>query len=199
MNETTFIQFSGWSAIVNGISSIASTATLILMFIVAGFFGPVNDAISVVWALAFIPLAVLFYQLHQPVNAPLSLLAAVSGIAAMLVFAVTQTLLVVRVVSFEQSLGLVLFMGAVIGVWALLNGFLASSGGTLPPAMTWLMIVFGASFVLTAIGWYQAGQQHPLVMAGFLIGAVTGPVWAIWLGRMLLIAELAASLPRIVD
>ena len=159
MNETTFLQFAGWSAVINGVASLISTVTLILMFTVAAFFGPVNDAVSVVWVLAFVPLAFLFYRLHQPVNGPLSLLTAVVGIAAMLIFAVAQMLLVLRVVGFEQSLGVVLSMGAVIGLWALVNGFLARSGGTLPSAMVWLLIIFGASFVLTAVGWYQAGSS----------------------------------------
>lgn len=190
MNESTFIQFAGWSALINGITSIASTITLVLMFTVAGFFGPINDAISVIWVLAFIPLAVLFYRLHQPVNAPLALTVTVVGIAAMLVFAVTQLLLTIGAVGFEQTLGLVLSMGAVVGLWALLNGFMARSGNTLPSAMTWLIIIFGVSFMITAVGWYQSGPQNPLVAIGFLIGAIAGPVWAIWLGRMLLIADL---------
>ena len=194
MNETAFTQLAGWSAVVNGVTSIASTVTLVLMFSVAGFFGPVNDAISVVWGLTFIPLAFLFYRLHQPVNAPLNLITAVVGIAAMLVFSVTQTFLVLRVVTFEQSMGLVLSMGAIIGLWALLNGILARSGGTIPGGMTWLLIIFGLSFMITALGWYQSGPQNPLVAAGFLIGAIAGPVWAIWLGKMLLMSDVAALL-----
>ena len=167
MNETTFTQLAGWSAVINGLTSIASTITLILMFAVAAFFGPVNDAISVVWGLTFIPLAFLFYRLHQPLNAPLSLFAAVVGVAAMLIFSAAQMLLVLRMVSFEQSMGLVLSMGAVIGLWALLNGILARSGGTLPGGMAWLLIIFGLSFLITAVGWYQSGPQNPLVAAGF--------------------------------
>jgi hypothetical protein len=196
MNETTFFQIAGWSAVINGITSIASTVTLILMFTVAAFFGPVNDAISVIWCLTFIPIAVLFYRLHQPVNATLGLVAAVAGIAAMMVFAVAQMLLVLRVVTFEQSLGLVLSMGAVIGLWGLLNGIIARSGGTLPPAMIWLLIVFGISYMITAVGWYQSGPENPLVATGFLIGAIAGPVWAIWLGKIILNAEFGM---RIVE
>jgi hypothetical protein len=85
-------------------------------------------------------------------------------------------------------------MGAVTGLWAFINGWLARGGATLPGAMTWLLIIFGASYMLTAVGWYMAGQENPLVMIGFLIGAVAGPIWAIWLGRLLLAADFAASL-----
>jgi MFS family permease len=194
MTDITFIQLSGWSAVINGLTSIASTVTLMLMFAVAPFFGPVNDGISVFWCLSFIPLAFLFHRLNQPVNPTLSLAAAVIGIGAMLVFAVAQMMLVLRIVTFEQSLGVVLGMGAVVGLWALVNGWLARQGGALPSAMTWLLIIFGVSFMLTAVGWYMAGQENPLVMAGFLIGAVAGPTWAIWLGRLLLAADIAAPL-----
>jgi hypothetical protein len=194
MNGTTFFQIVGWSAVINGVTSIASTITLILMFAVAPFFGPLNDAISVVWGLTFIPLAFLFYRLHQPLNAPLSLIAVVAGVSAMLVFSVAQMLLVLGVVSFEQSMGLVLSMGAIIGLWALLNGILARSGGTLPGGMVWLLIIFGLSFMITAVGWYQSGPQNPLVAAGFLIGAIAGPIWAIWLGSMLLISDFGLQI-----
>ena len=194
MNDLPFIQFSGWSAVINGLTSIASTVTLMLMFAVAPFFGPLNDAISVIWCLSFIPLALLFYRLNQPVNTPLSLTAAVIGISAMIIFAVAQMMLVLRIVTFEQSLGVVLSMGAVTGLWAFINGWLARGGATLTGAMTWLLIIFGASYMLTAVGWYMAGQENPLVMIGFLIGAVAGPIWAIWLGRLLLAADFAASL-----
>jgi MFS family permease len=193
MNEAHFIQISGWSAVINGLTSIASTVTLMLMFAVAPFFGPVNDGISIIWCLSFIPLAVLFYRLNLPVNPLLSLAAAVVGIAAMAIFAIAQTMLVLRIVTFEQSLGLVLTMGAVIGLWALVNGWLARGGGMLPGAMTWLLIIYGVSFMLTAVGWYMAGQENPLVIIGFLIGAVIGPIWTIWLGRILLGADFAAS------
>ncbi len=196
MNETTLIQFAGWSAVINGITSIASTLTLILMFAVAAFFGPLNDAISVIWVLSFIPLALFLHQLHRPINAPLSLISAVAGVGAMLVFAVAQMLLVLRVVRFEQSIGLILVMGAVIGLWAMVNGFLSRSGQTVPATMSWLLIIFGASYIFTAIGWNAAGQQHPLVMIGFLIGAIAGPIWAIWLGRLLLAADVGL---RIVE
>ncbi|MFN2137814.1 MAG: hypothetical protein ACK2UK_17800 [Candidatus Promineifilaceae bacterium] len=192
MNETTFVQLSGWSAVINGLTSIASTLTLLLMFAVAPFFGPVNDAISVIWCLSFIPLAILFYRLQQPANPSLSLATAVVGIAAMLVFAVAQMMLVLRLVTFEQSLAVVLAMGAIVGLWALINGWLARQGGTLPPAMAWMLIIFGASFMLTAVGWYRSGQENPLVMIGFLIGAIAGPIWAIWLGRLLLLADFGA-------
>ena len=66
MNESA-IRFFGWTAYANGILLIANMVTIVLMFAVSFSWGPVNDALSVVWMLSFLPLALLFYRLNQPV------------------------------------------------------------------------------------------------------------------------------------
>jgi hypothetical protein len=57
---------------------------------------------------------------------------------------------------------------------------------TLPAGLTWLMVVFGLGYLLSALGIWLGGQQHPLAAGGYLLSVLTGPVWAIWLGRLLL-------------
>jgi hypothetical protein len=165
-----------------------------VFFAVGGFWGRLNDSVSVLWALSFIPLAIVLYRVNTPVNGPASLLAAVIGIAAMLVFAVLQSLLVMKQVTFDQTVAAVLTMTGIIGLSLVFNGLLARAGETLPAGLVWLTLAFGLGFVIGGIGFWVGGPQHPLAMAGFLVTALIGPVWVILLGRLLLNGSLYAQL-----
>jgi hypothetical protein len=182
----TFMRFAGWTAYANAGLTIANIVTIMIFFSAGGFWGRLNDGVSVLWALSFIPLAIVLYRVNTPVNGPASLLAAVIGIAAMLVFAVLQILLVMKQVTFEQTVATVLTTTGIIGLSLVLNGLLARAGETLPAGLVWLTLAFGLGFVLGGIGFWIGGPQHPLAMVGFLVTALIGPVWAIWLGRLLL-------------
>lgn len=185
MNES-FIRLSGWLAYANAVLSIAGFVTLVGFFIIGGILGPVNDAISVLWALTFVPLLLLLYQLNRPVNQPVSLAVAIAGIAAALGFALLQSLLVLGIVRFEQTFMAVVTLGSIIGLAILIGGLMARGGQTLPSGLTWMFIAYGLGYALSALGIWLGGQEHPLAASGYLIGAIAGPIWAIWLGRLLL-------------
>ena len=182
----SFMRFAGWTAYANAGLTVANMVTIMVFFAAGGFWGRLNDSVSVLWALSFIPLAIVLFRVNTPVNGPASLLAAVIGIAAMLVFAVLQILLVMKQVTFEQTVAAVLTMTGIIGLSLVFNGLLARAGETLPAGLVWLTLVFGLGFVLGGIGFWIGNQQHPLAMVGFLVTALIGPVWAIWFGRLLL-------------
>jgi hypothetical protein len=196
MNES-FTRFAGWTAYANAALSIGILITLVAMFAIDDSWGTVNDAISVFWALSFLSLMVMLYRLNAPDNASLSLAApnlaiAIVGIAAMVAFAVLQSLLVLDLVSFEQTFSAVVTLGTVFGITVALNGLLARGSQTLPSGLTKVMIAFGVSYVLSAVGFLLGGWQNPLAGTGYLIGAITGPIWAIWLGRLLLDGRVLA-------
>ena len=182
----SFVRLAGWTAYVNAGITIANIVTIMIFFAVGGFWGPLNDGISVLWGLSFIPLVMVLYRLNAPVNTQLSLLAAVIGTGAMITFAVLQTLLVLGQVSFEQTAAAILSLTGVLGISLVINFLLARSGETLPAGLLWLTLALGLGFIFGGIGFWAGGQQNPLAMVGFLITAVIGPVWAIWLGRLLL-------------
>ena len=186
MNEPSFLRMAGWSALINGVSSLAIALTLILLFTAGGFWGQVNDTISVVWVLTFLPLVWVFHHMHRPFAASVSLAAAVAAAAAVLLFASLQSLLVQGTVTFEQTIGAVVALGAVIGLWLMVNGLISLVALSLPSPLAWLTVAFGAGYVLSAIGFALGGQQHPLSAIGYLVGTVAGIVWAFWLGRLLL-------------
>lgn len=110
----SFMLLAGWIAYANAGLTIANIVTIMIFFAVGGFWGRLNDGVSVLWALSFISLLVALYRLNTPVNGPVSLLAAAIGIAAMLIFAALQILLVMKQVTFEQTVAVILSMTGVL-------------------------------------------------------------------------------------
>jgi hypothetical protein len=194
MSETMLFRLAGWSAYFNAAVFLLSLVALMLFFSIGGFWGRVNDSLSIIWMLSYIPLAVAFYQINRSVNPPLSLAGSIIGISAMLVFAVLQILLVLGLVRFEQTFSAVLSMTALVGLFVLIHALLARAGHTLPPGLTWVMIIYGIASMVGAVGFQIGGEQHPLAMIGLLLTAISGLVWVIWFGRLLLSEGVSAAL-----
>jgi len=136
MNES-FTRFAGWTAYGNAALSIGSLVTLLAMFAIDDRWGKVNDVISVIWALSFLPLMILLYRLNaQGRLAAPNLAIVIVGIAAMVAFAVLQGLLVLSLARFEQTFSAIVTLGAVFGIALALNGLLARGNQTLPSALT---------------------------------------------------------------
>jgi hypothetical protein len=164
-----------------------------LFFSVGGFWGPLNDALSVIWALSLVPLAYLFLQINRAVFETLDVVTAVLGIMCMLGFATLQSLLVAGAVSFEQTVASVLTLTGAIGLWLLVNAMLGALGFSLPRGLLITMLVYGLGLFLSAVGFWYGGQQHPITALGYLLGSMAGILWAGWLARLLLTGRL--SLP----
>lgn len=183
--DDSMLRLTAWAAVLNGAATITSTVSLMLFFAVGGVWGPISDGASVLWALSFLPLVWLLYRMHNPFTSSLSLLAAAAGLGAILLFASLQSLLVLGVVSFEQTVGTVLALTGVIGIWLLVNGLLSFVALSLPSGLSWVVIAAGIAYLLSAVGFGLGGQEHPLAAAGFIAAAVAGPVWTFWLARLL--------------
>jgi len=104
----------------------------------------------------------------------------------MLVFALLQALLVAGRVRYEQTVGTIMILIGLIGVWLLVNGLLARAGSLIPAGLAWAMLVFGLGLICSAIGFRLGGEQSLLAAAGYFIGSIAGTVWAVWLARVLL-------------
>ena len=194
MSEAALFRLVGWSAYFNAAVFLLSLVALMLFFSIGGFWGTINDSLSIIWMLSYIPLAVAFYQITRSVNGPISLAGSIIGISAMLVFAVLQILLVLGLVRFEQTFSAVLSMTALVGLFVLIHALLARAGHTLPSGLTWVMIIYGLASVIGAVGFQIGGEQHPLAMIGLLLTAVSGLVWVIWFGRLLLSEGASAAM-----
>jgi len=187
------VRAAGWSAIANAALTLLNIATLSLFFEAGGLWGTLNDGVSVFWVLTFVPVAIFFSQLHRSVNPAASLITAAAGIVAMFAFAALQFLLFIRVVGFEQTMGAVLTLGVLVGVFLLIHGLLAQAGQMMPPRVIWSTIMYGLGYAASAVGFWIGGMWHPLATVGFAVGTLAGLAWGVWLGRFLL---QSGRLPR---
>jgi len=173
------------SAVLAGIVSILSFLALFIFFAGVGVFGPINDALSVIQFLLLIPVFVAFHLIVRQQSGGIAGLITVTAVATLLAMAIMQTLLVLRQVQFEQTLRPILLLGLVLGVWWILTGLWSRDIAGVPDGLAWAGIVTGVSFIVIALGFLFFGHAHPMTAAGFLVGAVAQPLWAIWLGRLL--------------
>jgi hypothetical protein len=194
MNEAAYFRFAGYSAYFNATVFVLSLIALMIFFSIGGIWGRINDSLSVIWMISYIPLAVALYLITRSVNSPVSLVSTIIGIAAMLAFTVMQVLLVLGQVRFEQTFSAVLASTAVVGLFVLTQGLLARAGSLFPPGLIWVMVIYGLASVVGAIGFQIGGESHPLAMIGLLLTAVAGLVWVIWFGRLLLAETVAVAL-----
>lgn len=194
MSEATILRIAGWFAYFNAAVFTLSLIALMLFFSIGGFWGTINDSLSIIWMLSYIPLTVVLFQINRSVNAPISLVSSIIGIAAAITFAVLQSMLVFGVVRFEQTFSTVLILTGLVGMSVLIHALLARSGLTLPAGLTWVMIVYGIASVIGATGFQIGGEQHPLAMIGLLLTSISGLIWVIWFGHTLLAGTAALSL-----
>lgn len=179
------VQNAGTFAVWAAIASIISMVALFIFFAVGGVFGPINDVASVFQMLFLIPVALVLHQVFRQSAPAVVSLITIPAILAMLLIAVLQGLLVIKQVRFDQTLPWVLAMGGVVGLWWLVGGLLSLGHSAIPAGLAWAGIISGLSFIAVTIGFWIGGQEHPLAAAGFLVGAVSVPVWGFWLGRLL--------------
>jgi hypothetical protein len=183
MEPSLLYQVYGWIAYLSAAATLLTLVTGILFFTVGKPFGKINDISSVLQVLLMIPLAVMFVQ-GLPFGA-LSLLAAVVGILGMLVSAVGQSLLVFGRIDFEGSTKF-FPAGAAIGMWLILICVLGMGNDPLPGLLPWIGILAGAGYIATVIGFLWGGQENVLFYIGGFVLGIAYPIWATWLGRLLL-------------
>lgn len=198
MNEAAFFRIAGWSAFFNATVFVLSLVALMIFFSIGGIWGKINDSLSVIWMISYLPIGVALFLITRGVNAPISLVSLIVGIAAMLVFTVLQLLLVLGGVNFVQSFTAVLVMTALVGLFVLVQAFLARSSGLLPPGLIWAMVIYGVASIIGAVGFQIGGESHPLAMVGLALTAIAGLVWVIWFGRFLLAEQVVVDVVRLV-
>jgi hypothetical protein len=183
----------GWAAILSAAATLLTLITGILFFSAGGLFGPINDAVSVIQMLLMLPIAAALYLLTRHDATALALLAAAIGIAGMLIAAVLQALLVLRIVEYEQTAAATLSAGGAVGIWLVVANLLAVAAGALPVGLALTGVVAGAGYVLLVIGFRRGGQGHPLFYAGSGLAVMGYTVWGAWLGFLFLSGGLAVA------
>lgn len=186
MDQINLLKVTGWSALIHSAAGVTSFAALMLFFRKGGLWGPINDTLSVIWALSLVPLAGWFFLFNRLSSPPLSAAAAWLGIGAMLLFAALQTLLVVGLVRYEQTVGFILILTGAIGLWLIINGLMARASAALPPGPSMVMLAAGAGLLICGLGYLVGGERHPLTAVRYVTGFIAGFVWPVWLARFLL-------------
>ena len=180
---------AGWSALVAAVATVTGAVTIVLFFARGGFWGPLNDASSVVLMLATIPVAFLVAAIESEVATTMVLAPTAVGVLAMLAVAVLQGLLVARRVTFEQTKRAVLLLGAVVGFWYL--SVAAFAGHTaLDGLLGWLALVSGLGFIAIGYGFLAGGERHPLAAGGGVVLLIASTAFLGILGVRLVSGDL---------
>ncbi len=172
---------SSWFALV---ALVLSGIALALFFGGAGsFWGPVNDALIVLTAIALIPGVVAVARLAGEHAAPWVAILTVAAIAGLVLMAVGQTLLIVGRLSLAGSfvtfgVGVVPFLA-----WVVLLAVLGLGGSAVPETVGRLAaIVLGTIVVAAIIGVVGSGPAPWIAGIGTLVAL---SVWLAGLATML--------------
>lgn len=205
--NTRLARSAGWAANISGIAAILGLVSLLLFFGLEStpktgqgvhIWGPVSDISPILQMGSLLVVAHRFYRIQRSRAAGLSLIGTTIGMIGMLGVALLQFLLIIKVIAFEQEVGLVLLATAEVGVWLIFVNFSGRRQRSLPSRLAWLGTAVGAAFVLEPVMLSAAGgavawrvfMSNYLLMTGsavvFLISYVGFPVWAFWLGRVFL-------------
>jgi len=162
------IRAAGGFAIVSGIISAIGVVCLFVMFILFATpfrelgltFGLLNDICGALQYLLTIPIAIALYRILLSYNPRWIRGATIVGIASMLTVVVLQLALIFKLMTIQQQglwVALAIFVG--VGAWLLITGLVARSTGRLP---------------------------NSVMMSSIAVPYVGYPIWAFWLGLLLL-------------
>jgi hypothetical protein len=184
--DVDLYRLAGWSSWLALVALVLSGVALGLFFAGAGaFWGPVNDALTVVTAIALIPAVLAVARIAGDRSAPLVSIVTVATVAGLVLIAVGQTLLIVGRLSLEGSyvtggIGVIPVLG-----WIVLIAVLSLGNGVLPSTVGWLAVATLAGIVMLA------------VVSAFLSGPI---LWVAGAGLLVvLIAWLSALATTIAD
>lgn len=199
-------------ALVSGVAGVAANVLLVAFFVVAlglglaqyGWLGTVNDAAIMVQFLAFVPVALaLPGWLPQARSVRIATAAAVIG---MVFVGVLQLLLIVRVLTFDVQVLLVVAAFLPVYGWVLAVSSVGHRSGTLPRSVTRFGLVLGVGFPVGLVifaaglpfGWGSAVQLPFAVAGGVLAGLswLALPVWPLLLARLVFLRAQLASVQQ---
>lgn len=178
-------QIAGWCAYVSAGALVIGMVTLVTFFIVGDPFGIMNDIASVVIALSSIPVLLALHQLHRPVNPLLSWMALVLGVFSLLVAALTQSMLVLKIIPYEQTAPATIGFG-LFGVALMVYGMVAYTSQIFPRKLSVWGTLAGLGYALVTVGFLLGQQDHLFSYIGGLMTVIAFPTWAIMLGRTFL-------------
>ena len=189
MNNSKFLNLAAWCAQFSAIAAILGLVTLIVFFAWGQPWGTINDLASAALALSAMPVVLSLHLLLRRDPTVLSVTALVGSEAALLTAVAFQLLLVLGLLSFEQTAVVVPAAFGVFGAGLVVHSWLGRADRRWPRKVSLMGIAAGAGYVLVIVGFLLGGQQHPVTAVGGLLAVVCYPIWAIWFARVLRSAE----------
>jgi hypothetical protein len=188
---------TGWIAIATGVSAILAIVCLILMYTVNQSFGRINDVFNSIIGITSVLLAWRLYAEYHARSPLVSQIALALTVVGMIFTIIGSILIIFGFTNFVLA-GWYSSIGyALIGFW--LAGFCYAflHGDALPHNLVIFGVVVGAFMAIGLLGipGISAGIDSIESMPWYLYVAFFGwlgtyflyPIWAIWLGRNLLL------------
>ena len=173
------------------------------------YLGRVNDAAVGIQALLLIPIVLALIEILKR-RAPVSLWqrfvvgAAVIGMA---VIGCIQLLYAFHLISVVIQTSFALPAWGFVGLWMILTHNRARANRLLSRSLAWLGMAIGASYLLLFISFFAFGgfvavasgdrsvffSNYAFIIAtiiSLLVGFFAYPIWAIWLGRVMLSGKM---------
>lgn len=187
----------GWMAIATGVSAILAVIFLLLMYTVKRWFGRVNDYLNIIIGISSLILAWMLYAEHHSISPLVSQIALAIALVGT-IFAIIGSILAISGRTDFVLAGWYSGIGyALIGLWLMAFCYSLLRGDMLPHSLVIFGIITGAMMAIGLIGvpgtiakidsmeslpWYLY-----LAFFGWLGTYILYPIWAIWLGRNLLL------------
>jgi len=197
MTSSTFSpSVLGWTAIATGLAAILAVITLTLMATVNPFFGTVNDVFNAIIGILSVILAWMFYAEHHAKSPLMSQIALTLAVVGAIFTIIGSILIIFNFTDFVLAGWYTGVGNALIGLWLAIFCYSLLSGDALPHNLVIFGIVVGAFMAIGLLGipGIFAGIDSMESMPWYLYVAFFGwlgiyilfPIWAIWLGRILL-------------
>ena len=214
MSTDRLRKYTGWAALADGCVEILGLVFLILFFALelpqgsasTLRFGYLSDVTPIIVAPINVIVIVLLFLLQRKQAPGLSTIAAILGLAGILLTAWTNIMFVSEKISLEQQIQLFYVSLAFLGPWHILINILARRDGWLPSRLTMFGILVGiGQLILCSSSLLLGGYDDmfsssstailkniPLFLSlviGIpmaLLGYIGAPIWLVWLGQTLL-------------
>ncbi len=203
------IELSTWAgraALGYGYVSIAAILALVLFYAGVRIFGTINDFLTLVATLPLLALVLIFHRLVGRRNPLVSVVATSFGLIGGAAIVADMALFLARVIPLMAQVVVFILSFGPLGVWIFAVSSLGRAQGILPSRLAWFGVVIGVGELIASVSFLLFGGLRLLDTTDFrgllsnyplLIGTVPGgivsylgtPIWALWLGRVLVSSE----------
>jgi hypothetical protein len=177
MSDVELYRLAGWSTVLSAIALVISGIALAIFFAGPGEpFGSINDAFIAISLIALIPAVLAVDRLSDGHLAPFVRIVTIAAIAGIVLASVGQILLIVRVITLEDSY--------------------VTGGLGILPVLAWFVLVpilaLGAHVLPATVGALAVASLVSIVILSVVSIITLGP--ALWVSAVVLVAVVSAWL-----